>query len=200
MKKQLLLVLLSIFVVMSAGSYAAGPGGIQGSLIKAIDASAASDKVKAYTKKSLLPLCTNTILVKETKAQNNKKMSLDEIKKIDREWQDAEDELPVQKEKLTNLCARELKRIVSATTLVEVFVMDNQGAVVGENSLTSDYWQGDEEKWTNSYNGGKGGLDVSKVKFDKSANQSLQQVSLPVIDEAGKVIGAITCGIPVNKL
>jgi len=78
--------------------------------------------------------------------------------------------------------------------------MDDQGGVVGENNLTSDYWQGDEEKWTGSYNDTKGGVDVGKEKFDKSANATLQQISLPLIAKGGKVIGAITWGVAVDRL
>jgi hypothetical protein len=84
--------------------------------------------------------------------------------------------------------------------VLEAFVMDDQGGVVGENNLTSDYWQGDEEKWTGSFNKGKGGVDAGKEKFDKSANATIQQVSLPIIDKGGKVIGAVTWGVAVSKL
>ena len=105
-------------------------------------------------------------------------MTLDQIKKTDQEWRDAEDELPIHKELLSNACAEEINKLIKANpSIVEVFVTDNQGANVGQNDLTSDYWQGDEAKWKNSFNKGKGGLDVGKVKFDKSANTSLQQIS-----------------------
>lgn len=168
---------------------------------KEIEASKASDKVKEFAKKALLPLCTHEVLVKETVALNAKKVALDEIKKIDKEWSAAEEELPIQAEKLNNTCAKELKKIIAGNSaIVEAFAMDNQGAVVGENALTSDYWQGDEEKWTGSYNGGKGGVDVGKEKFDKSANATLQQISLPLIDAQGEVIGAVTWGLSVDKL
>lgn len=174
---------------------------LQARLSKDIDGSAASDKVKQFAKDTLLPLCTNPVFVAETTAQNNKKVALDEIKKIDKEWSAAEEELPIQKEKCDNACAKEIKKIVGANSAIgEAFVMDNQGAVVGENTLTSDYWQGDEEKWTGSFKDGKGGVDVGKEKFDKSANATLQQISLPIIDKDGKVIGAVTWGVRTDKL
>ena len=132
--------------------------------------------------------------------QNAKKMTLDQIKKTDQEWRDAEDELPIHEELLSNACAEEINKLIKANpSIVEVFVTDNQGANVGQNDLTSDYWQGDEAKWKNSFNKGKGGLDVGKVKFDKSANTSLQQISLPITD-GEQVIGAITIGINISKL
>jgi hypothetical protein len=42
-------------------------------------------------------------------------------------------------------------------------------------------------------------VDVGKVKFDKSANANLQQVSLPIIGKGGKVIGAVTFGLSVDE-
>ena len=168
---------------------------------KAVQASdKASDKVKAFTIKSLIPLMTNKVFAEETKKQNAAKISLDKIKKIDKEWQAAEDFLPIQEKLTTNACAEEINKVIKANPAIkEAFVMDNQGAVVGENDLTSDYWQGDEAKWQNSYNGAKGGVDVGKVKFDKSANAQLQQISIPILD-GGKVIGAVTFGLDLSKL
>jgi hypothetical protein len=46
----------------------------------------------------------------------------------------------------------------------------------------------------------RGGIDIGKVKHDKSADAALQQVSLPIIDADGKVIGALTFGILVDEL
>jgi predicted metallopeptidase len=171
-------------------------------LVKDVDAHAkASAKLKKFVKEKLLPLTTNETFVKETVAQNAKRAPLAEIKKIDKAWIEAEDELPIHVEKTTNSCAKAIKRVIAVNSvLVEVFVMDDQGAVVGENQLTSDYWQGDEAKWTGSYASGNGGVDVGKAKFDRSANANLQQVSLPVIDAEGKVVGAVTFGVNVDKL
>jgi hypothetical protein len=158
-------------------------------------------KMQKLVIEKLLPLCTNPVFVKEVVAQNNKKVTLDEIKKIDEQWQKAESELPIQKEKLTNTCAKEIIGLVKDLKVVgETFVMDNQGANVGQNALTSDYWQGDEPKWKNSYKDGKGGVDIAEPKFDKSSNTVEQKVSLPVIDEKGNVVGAVSWGINIDKL
>jgi hypothetical protein len=77
--------------------------------------------------------------------------------------------------------------------------MDNQGANVCQNELTSDYWQGDEAKFEKSYNGGKGAIFVDEVEFDDSSQAYLCQVSVPVMD-GDKAIGAITIGVDVEKL
>lgn len=158
-------------------------------------------KMQKVVTEKLLALCTNPVFVKEVAAQNDKKVSLDDIKKIDDEWQKAESELPIQKEKMTNDCAKEIIKLVKdLKVLGETFVMDNQGANVGQNALTSDYWQGDEPKWQKSYNEAKGGVDIIEPKFDKSANTVEQKVSLPIIDAAGNVIGAVSWGVRVDQL
>ena len=114
-----------------------------------------NDAVKAFVVATLLPQSTNSVLVAEVAKQNAKKTTLEAIQKIDKEWAAAEEPLPIQTEMTTNATAAELKKIAAAASAItEVFVMDNQGANVGQNELTSDYWQGDEEKWTNSFNKG----------------------------------------------
>ncbi len=171
-------------------------------LVKEIDAAPnATDKVKAFAKEKLIPLCTNEIFVREVKAQNAKNVTLAQIQALDQQWTKAEDELPLQKEKLTNDCAKEGKRVAEDLKVAtELFVMDNQGANVGQNELTSDYWQGDEPKWAKSYNAGKGGIDISDRKFDKSANAEDQKISLPIIDANGDVVGSICVGLKADKI
>lgn len=77
--------------------------------------------------------------------------------------------------------------------------MDNQGAHVAMTDKTSDYWQGDEAKFIESYNGGKGAVHIADVEFDNSTQAYLFQVSVPVKD-GNKVIGATTIGIDVDKI
>lgn len=158
-------------------------------------------KMQKLVVEKLLAFCTNPVFVKEVTAQNDKKVTLDDIKKTDEEWQKAESELPIQKEKMTNACAKEIIKIVKELKVIgETFVMDNQGANVGQNALTSDYWQGDEPKWQKSYNEAKGGVDIAEPKFDKSSNTVEQKVSLPIINEKGEVIGAVSWGLNVDQL
>ena len=159
------------------------------------------DLLKRFVKANLIPLCINKTFVQQVMMQNAKQVSLEEIQKIDEQWKEAEDELPIQAEKMGNVCAKEIHKIVKQLPVLgETFVMDNQGANVGQNALTSDYWQGDEAKWKNSYKNAKGGIDVSDRKLDKSTNVVDQKVSLPIIDAEGKVIGAVCFGVKTEKL
>jgi len=77
--------------------------------------------------------------------------------------------------------------------------MDNQGANVAITDKTSDYWQGDEPKFTEAYNKGSGAIHISDVNFDDSTQAYLVHVSVPVMD-GKKTIGVITFGVNVNKI
>ena len=202
--KRWVLAVVAVLVIALPTVHAAdkGTNALQASLKKQVAGTKAlSKKVQGFVNSKLIPLTSNGVFVTSVEAQNAKKVALTEIQAIDKKWIGAEEELPIQKEVMSNGCAQELIKHVKALPAVkEAFVMDDQGAVVCENALTSDYWQGDEAKWQKSFNGGKGGVDAGKIKFDKSANANLQQVSLPIIGKGGKVIGAVTFGLSIDQL
>lgn len=84
----------------------------------------------------------------------------------------------------------------------EIFVMDINGALVGESDKTSDYNQGDEDKHIKTAQvGGAGATFIDKIKFDESTQAFTRQISVPVVDpDTGKAIGAITVGVDVSLL
>jgi hypothetical protein len=163
--------------------------------------SAMSPELKFYARARLFSLLTNPIVVEAVCQQNAKRRPLEEIARDDAEWQQAMVQNPLQTSMLTNRCALAVKAFVEDKPAIrECFVMDDQGANVGQNELTSDYWQGDEDKWQRSYNDRKGGIDVGRLSFDKSANANLQQLSFPIIAPDGSVVGAVTFGIDLDRL
>ena len=83
--------------------------------------------------------------------------------------------------------------------ITEIFVMDNRGLNVGQSDITSDYWQGDEAKWQNSF--ARGELHIGEAARDDSTQLMQSQASLPIRDpKTGKVIGAITVGVNLDAL
>jgi hypothetical protein len=83
----------------------------------------------------------------------------------------------------------------------EIFVMDAVGLNVASSGVTSDYWQGDEEKFTATYPNGPDAIYVGPVEFDESSQTFQIQVAVPVVDPAGgEVVGAITLGLDAEAL
>ena len=89
----------------------------------------------------------------------------------------------------------------TAGFVTEVFVMDNIGINVAQSAVTSDYWQGDEAKWQETFGNGSGEIHISEVEFDDSTQVYQSQVSMPVFDpDTRELIGAVTFGINVQSL
>jgi hypothetical protein len=83
----------------------------------------------------------------------------------------------------------------------EIFVTDSVGLNVAASDVTSDYWQGDEAKFTESFGAGPGAVHLGEIEFDESTQMYQSQVSVPVLDpESGAPIGAATFGVNVELL
>ena len=142
----------------------------------------------------------DSVLIDAVKTQNAKNLSLDSIKARDASWRKTEGLDDEMKGMLTSAAGKKLSEFEkSQPYFFELFLMDNQGANVSMTNKTSDYWQGDEAKWQESFKGGVGAVHIGEVEFDESAQDYLVQISVPVL-EGGKAIGAITIGINLDEL
>ena len=159
-----------------------------------------SGKYVALAKDELAALGQDKAIVKAIRAQNKEGKSLDSIKRLDSVWK-GEDGIAEYMEPILNgKCAKHLKKLVAERPyLMEIFIMDNQGANVAMTDKTGDYWQGDESKFQKSFANGKGAIFVDEVEFDKDFGTDLLQISVPVMDK-GEAIGAITFGVFANKV
>ena len=142
----------------------------------------------------------NPVLVAAVKAQNAEKQTLEQIKQRDETWRKTSGVDAFMQNIMSNQAAAELGKLEkSEPYYFELFLMDDQGANVAMTNKTSDYWQGDEAKFTESFHGGQGAVHISEVEFDESAQAYLVQVSVPVM-EGGSAIGALTVGVNVDEL
>ena len=145
-------------------------------------------------------LGSDATLISAVNAHNSKGMTLDQIQKMDKEWRAEERTNDFMKGLMSNDAAMALSKFEqSQPYYFELFLMGNQGANVAMTNKTSDYWQGDEAKFQESFKGGAGAVHIGDVEFDDSAQAYLVQVSVPVKD-GGKVVGAITIGINLDEL
>lgn len=155
--------------------------------------------VKNYTSK-LKSWASSPAVIAAVKEQNGKNVSLDKIKELDKKWSATSGLDDFMKTILANDCSEYLKKIRKENAaVVEAFAMDNKGANVGMTNKTSDYWQGDEDKFVKSYNNGNGSVHYGKLSFDESSQTYVIQVSVPVV-AGGKTIGAVTFGIDPAKI
>ena len=140
-------------------------------------------------------------VIRAVETQNGQGLSLAEIKERDQSWIDANGAMnPLIREITRNEVARYLQRRVENNTAIdEVFVTDNQGANVAAYPPTSDYWQGDEGKWTESFNEGNGKVFIGPLEQDASTNKTQVQISAPIISNE-ETIGVLVMGVSVDYL
>jgi hypothetical protein len=147
------------------------------------------------------PVIVNAII-----AQNTTTAAYDQAKisELDALWtaQMGMSGVPLIDEVLQNPASDFLRARMAASggTISEVFVMDARGLNVAAAKATSDYWQGDEAKFSETYPKGPTAIHFGDVELDPSSGEVQAQVSLSIVDATGAVVGAMTVGINLTSL
>lgn len=164
-----------------------------------------SKNILDLIKDDMLTWINNKVIVDAVNDSNTKnaKRTMDQINDIDKKWKAGKGAEDIVKSILNNECSVFLREIQkkSKSVYVEIFVMDFQGCNVAMSNVTSDFLQGDEDKFIKSYDKGKGAIYLDKVEFDESSQSYQTKVNLPIVDpKTKKVIGAVSIGIDLEKL
>lgn len=145
-------------------------------------------------------MALNPVLIQAVRRQNAEKLDLNNIKQRDDDWKGAKNLTPFMRSLQENTAGKMLRRYVNRNPFLnEAFLTDNQGANVAAFPATSDYWQGDEEKWTESFNDGEGQIFVGPLERDESTNTVAVQVSAPLYHQ-GETIGVLVVGVTFDYL
>lgn len=162
--------------------------------------------VKAYIEAHVLSWIEDPIIISAVKAQNieNAGLAPAAIEALDQTWRSeaGSDDHPMIDKVLSNKLSVFLrkKQNDSDGSITEIFVMDASGLNVGQSDITSDYWQGDEAKFTEGWRAIGGRIFVDIAEKDESTQMFQSQASMAVTDETGKPIGVITVGINLDQL
>ena len=134
-------------------------------------------------------------IVAAVRAQNERKVTDAELKRIDKSWQ-AGGEQKLAEEEMSNACATRLRQLVKEGSYNESFVMDDHGANVCITNRTSYFWRGEMPKFQKAF---AGAVFIDQPKWDPSAKARLVQVSVPVLDGT-RPIGVLTVGLNADAL
>lgn len=162
---------------------------------------AEQEQVKALYESKIKAWLDDPVVIEAIKAQNaaHADLTQEEIDNLDQQWRDGNPAVthPV----LYSDLSKYLQGVVSEAggMYSEVFVMDNKGLNIGQSAETSDYWQGDEAKFQETFGKGAGAMHVSEVEFDESSQTYQLQLSVTISD-AGTPIGAATIGLDADSL
>jgi hypothetical protein len=136
-------------------------------------------------------------VLKALRAKNASGETLGQIQARDRSWA-TEAQRALRERLVSSPCAERLRALVQADpSVVEVILMDAQGANACLSRETSDYWQGDEAKFQKTF-GEDREVFVDEPALDVSTGTYAVQVSV-LIREHGSRLGAVTLSLKVRK-
>lgn len=163
--------------------------------------------LRELAEQKIMELINDPAIVAAIQARNGETggMSEDAIIALDNKWR-AEvgaGDTPTISPVLSGDVADMLRsmRDESEGLFTEIFVMDMVGLNVAASDTTSDYWQGDEAKWQQTYGAGDGAIHISEVEMDESTQSYQSQISVAISDPATNApIGAATFGVNIEFL
>ncbi|WP_334119764.1 hypothetical protein [Limnobacter sp.] len=143
-------------------------------------------------------------VVETVKSGNSKQLSKDAILELDKRWIKTLGKLPEAQEILESrtsaLLAMEMKKKIY---FKEVILTGNQGETLAMNKVTTDYWQGDEEKFLEVFDSNvpsrKPDSYISRARWDESTKAMIAKVSVPVYD-GDLMIGTLTVGVDLKRV
>ncbi|MBX2831643.1 MAG: hypothetical protein KTR23_10750 [Rhodospirillales bacterium] len=148
----------------------------------------------------------NAVVSLSINSQNKlrKDMSQDEIDAADKQWRaerEADDQ-PLVAAILTNPLSSYLTQVQarSGGLFAEIFVMDAVGLNVGQSSITSDFWQGDEGKFQNTYPKGPDAVFIDEAEYNEDSDTWRSQLNMTMSNAERQPIGAVTIEVNLNEL
>lgn len=176
-------------------------------LAAVLSAPAAANEIPTEVVEKLREVIVSRVALISLAAQNERFGAIDpaEIESLDAKWR-AETESnnqPLIAQLMGNPLSSYLirKKAESNGLFSEIFVFDARGMNVGQSSVTSDYWQGDEDKYLETFAKGAEAVFVDEVEYHEETRQRRQQVSFTIVDPAsGEPVGAATVEINVDEL
>jgi hypothetical protein len=146
-----------------------------------------------------------TILSVTSSNKHHEGVQQAEIDKLDEAWKSEakSDDQPLIAEILSSPLSSYLlyTQAKSAGLFTEIFIMDKFGLNVGQSSVTSDYWQGDEDKFQKTFQIGPDAVFIDEPEYHDETKTWRVQVNLTIVDPSSKAaIGAATAEINLTEL
>lgn len=162
--------------------------------------------LQAYLSAEIATWANDPMLIDAIRAQNAVTGAWDQaqIDSADQQWQAevGQSGSALIDGVLANPAADFLRARVEASggSMTEAFITDAKGLNVAASDTTSDYWQGDEDKFLKVFPDPAGQF-ISEVELDESTQRYQGQISLTITDPAtGEALGTLTVGVDAESL
>lgn len=128
-----------------------------------------------------------------------------EVTKRDKEWNESflESDFSYSLSLIDQELSAELREIKkqSQDVITEIIVTDERGLNFAISDMTSDYWQGDEEKFTEVFGQPANTIHFGPINYDESTKRFQLQLSVPLYaEENAEPQGVMVFGVDVEKV
>ena len=134
--------------------------------------------------------------------EEHKNISLNDIRKLDQRWITTKGIDDFIRSFLTNAVALKLLELQKQNPgFKEIFVTDAYGLNVGQTNKTSDYYQADEDWWTDTWADGAGKAQHGLIEYDESAQAESIPLYVPISDpDTKKVVGIAKIVVDITTI
>jgi hypothetical protein len=167
----------------------------------------AASAMGAFLDDNVMGWAGSPVLIGAIRAQNeaNADLTQADIDELDQTWRGeiGQADTPTIDAIMATAASDYLRTQVKASNgaITEVFIMDVHGLNVAASGVTSDFWQGDEAKHSETFGTGGEARHFSEIEKDESTRSYQGQASLTIMDpDSGQPIGAMTVGINAEAL
>jgi hypothetical protein len=162
--------------------------------------------VREYVEKRIKPIISEPVVRNAIAAQNGRLGDVSEmdIRVLDNTYRSEIEtgKLQMAKQLVANPASLYLKskQDQSQGTIVEIFVTDRHGLNVAQSTLTTDYWQGDEDKFLKTIVKGSDDIFIDRAERDDVSQLLQTQASFMIRGDDGTPIGVATVTIAIDAL
>lgn len=154
--------------------------------------------------KEIKALAQHPLVVESVKKGNAKGLTLEQIKEIDERWIQQKGKVPEAQAMLESTVSKLLAlELAQKIYLKEAILTGRLGENVAMSPTTTDYWQGDEEKYLAVFDENippsKPDQIISRAKWDESSRAMIAKVSVGVFD-GPRMIGTLTVGVDLKRV
>ena len=135
----------------------------------------------------------------------NRRMSQQEIAERDKKWTQSflKGDFSYSSKLVDQEISAELREVKkqSQDVITEIIVTDVHGVSFAISDMTSDYWQGDEEKFTEVFGKPANTLHFGPINYDESTKRFQLHLSVPLyLEESFEPQGVMVFGVDVEKV
>lgn len=146
-------------------------------------------------------------IIAAVQAQNRRhqNLTIPDIMKLDQQWLDergTQDSPLIDQVTSTELSQRLAEQQRDSNGLItEIIVTDRFGLNVGVSEITTDYWQGDEAKFSEAFFNRTNAIYEGQLEYDQSTQGYQVHISSQIRDPASdEIIGVLIIGLDIQRV